>query len=74
MKRSLINPLKCRNCDNCQVIHQCPMNAAFREEGSEKPWVDFYRCSGCMRCKVFCQYGAIEEIYHPCDGKGKMGW
>lgn len=50
------------------------MTAAFREHRNEKPWVDFYRCSGCMKCKILCKEKAIEEIRHPCDGKGRMGW
>jgi Pyruvate/2-oxoacid:ferredoxin oxidoreductase delta subunit len=50
------------------------MRAIFREDSKEKPWVDFYRCSGCLRCKVVCQNKAIEEIAHPCDDKGKIGW
>jgi len=50
------------------------MRAVFRETPGCRPWVDFYRCSGCLQCKVFCEKGAIEEIAHPCDGKGRMGW
>lgn len=74
MKRVLVNPAKCENCLPCQVQTQCPMTAAFREQPADKPWIDFYRCCGCMKCKGFCPNGAIEEIYHPCDGKGRMGW
>lgn len=74
MKRALIQPKQCRNCSVCNVDAQCPMKAVFREDPSEKPWVDFYRCSGCMVCKGLCPHDAIEEIAHPCDGKQKMGW
>ena len=74
MKRALVDPEKCENCKPCQVEIQCPMTAAFREQANDKPWVDFYRCCGCIKCKVFCKKDAIKEIYHPCDGKGRVGW
>ena len=74
MKRALIRPDKCINCQPCEVERQCAMTAVFREQANERPWVDFYRCSGCLKCKVICVSGAIEEIYHPCDGRGRMGW
>jgi len=74
MKRALIRPEKCSNCQPCEVEEQCPMKAVFREEASERPWVDFYRCSGCLKCKTFCGWGAIEEIIQPCNGQGRMGW
>jgi len=56
------------------VLENCSMKAAFKESEADKPWVDFYRCSGCMKCKGFCNFEAIIEITQPCDGKGKMGW
>ena len=74
MKRALIRPEKCSNCQPCEVEEQCPMKAVFREEATERPWVDFYRCSGCLTCKTLCVSGAIEEICQPCDGRGRMGW
>ena len=74
MKRALIRPEKCSNCQPCEVEEQCPMKAVFREEASERPWVDFYRCSGCLKCKTVCVSGAIEEICQPCNGRGRMGW
>ncbi|MCE5322548.1 hypothetical protein LLG46_04435 [bacterium] len=74
MKRALIDPAKCNNCSPCLVEQECPMEAVFRELQDSKPWVDFYRCAGCMKCKAFCANHAIEEIAHPCDGKGRMGW
>ncbi|MDD4153498.1 MAG: hypothetical protein PHD91_07265 [bacterium] len=74
MKRALINPDLCINCHPCQVEERCPMQAPFREKPADKPWVDFYRCSGCLECKGFCSYNAIQEITHPCDGKGRLGW
>jgi Pyruvate/2-oxoacid:ferredoxin oxidoreductase delta subunit len=70
----MINPDACKNCDQCGVFENCPMKAAFRESKTDKPWVDFYRCSGCMKCKDFCPFKAVVEITHPCDGKGRMGW
>ena len=74
MKRALIQPERCSNCQPCEVEVQCAMKAVFREQPDERPWVDFYRCSGCLKCKAICVGGAIEEIRHPCDGRGRMGW
>jgi Pyruvate/2-oxoacid:ferredoxin oxidoreductase delta subunit len=74
MKRALIHPEICVNCQPCQVEAKCPMQAVIREQKAEKPWVDFYRCSGCLKCKDFCPNQAIEEISHPCDGKRRIGW
>ena len=74
MKRALIHPDKCFNCALCSVEKNCPMNAAFRDTPEAKPWVDFYRCAGCMKCTAFCPNAAVEEITHPCDGRGRMGW
>ena len=74
MKRALIDPEGCANCDPCAAIEKCPNSAIFRESESDKPWVDFYRCSGCMKCKANCALGAIIEITQPCNGKPRMGW
>lgn len=74
MKRALVHPGRCRSCDPCPVLEQCPMHALFREGPEERPWVDFYRCSGCGRCKGFCPHDAVELLTHPCDGTRRMGW
>ena len=74
MRRALLNPERCRNCEPCEVIARCPMQAVFREQAGEQPWVDFYRCSGCLKCKGFCPHHAVDEITHPCDGGRRMGW
>ncbi len=74
MKRALIRPDRCSNCNPCEVEEQCEMKAVFREAADEKPWVDFYLCSGCLRCKPVCPAAAIEEITQPCNGWGRMGW
>lgn len=74
LKRALIDPSKCANCALCIVEQNCAMEAVFREPQDAKPWVDFYRCAGCMKCKALCPNQAIAEITHPCDGKGRMGW
>jgi len=74
MKRALINPAKCRNCQPCSIETHCSMEAVLRENKIEKPWIDFYRCSGCLQCKMYCSNKAVEEISHPCDGKQRMGW
>ena len=74
MKRALIQPRKCHNCQLCEVARLCPMTAVFREIQDERPWVDFYRCSGCLKCKILCVNDAIEAIIHPCNGQAVMGW
>ena len=50
------------------------MKAFFRESPEDKPWVDFYRCGGCLECKPRCPAHAIESIDQPCDGKPRKGW
>jgi Pyruvate/2-oxoacid:ferredoxin oxidoreductase delta subunit len=74
MKRALIVPDRCENCATCAVVQSCSREAVIRESPTEKPWVDFYRCSGCLECKPRCSFHAVEEISQPCDGKGRMGW
>jgi len=74
MKRALINPEKCLSCQPCQVAEKCPMHAILRETAEDKPWVDFYHCSGCAKCKAFCPHRAIHVLTHPCDGGRRMGW
>jgi Fe-S-cluster-containing hydrogenase component 2 len=74
MKRALIQAERCQNCQPCPAELACPRQAFFREEPADKPWIDFYRCSGCLSCKAACPWGAIEAIVQPCDGKRRMGW
>ena len=74
MKRALIDPNRCQKCHPCLVEMNCEMHAAFRESEEDGPWVDFYRCSGCLKCKIVCQHGAVIEITQPCTGGGKLGW
>ena len=74
MKRALINIQECRNCTPCPVLEQCPRKAVFREEERDRPWVDFYQCSGCLKCKTLCPFGAIGEIVQPCSSNRKMSW
>ena len=74
MKRALVHPDRCRGCRPCVAEGECPKGAFFREVPEEKPWVDFYRCSGCLKCKPACLHAAIEEIAQPCTGTGRVGW
>ncbi len=74
MKRALIVPGRCENCETCTVEKGCSRDAVIRESPSEKPWVDFYRCTGCLECKALCPFHAVEEISQPCDGTRRMGW
>ncbi len=74
MKRAIIIPEKCMNCEMCLVETDCPKKAIIRESIEDKPWIDFYRCSGCMKCLGFCKNEGIREVYQPCDGKARSGW
>ena len=75
MKRALIDPCKCKCCDPCMVDINCPqVNVIIREDITDKPWVDFYKCRGCMKCKQFCAYGAVIEETKPCDPKALSSW
>ena len=74
MKRAMINPANCKNCQPCEVEIGCLHKAVIKETPDDKPWIDFYLCAGCMKCKVFCPNKAIEEIMQPCDSNRKMGW
>ncbi len=74
MKRAMINPVNCKNCQPCKVETKCLHEAVIKEASDDKPWIDFYLCAGCMKCKAFCLNNAIEEIVQPCDGNRRMGW
>ena len=73
MRRALIKPDACKNCPVCSADRQCPGAAVIRESAGDKPWIDFYKCRGCMKCLGFCRNGAVGEITHPCTGKPGMG-
>jgi MinD superfamily P-loop ATPase len=70
----MIDPAACNNCPDCLVGTKCEKAAVIRESADEKPWIDFYKCSGCMKCTVYCGYGAVTEISRPCTGKAAKGW
>jgi len=75
MKRALIDPDKCKSCDPCSVETNCPQqNVIIREDKADKPWIDFYKCRGCMKCKQFCENGAILEEIKPCDPSAMTSW
>ena len=74
MKRAMIDPAKCNNCSPCLVAEKCPTKAVIREEATDKPWIDFYHCRGCMKCKEFCEHQSILEETKPCDGGFSPGW
>ena len=74
MKRALIDPQICCNCDVCQVDDKCPQKAVIKEDDSDKPWIDFYKCRGCMKCKAYCNNNAIIEETKPCDGGFSQTW
>jgi Fe-S-cluster-containing hydrogenase component 2 len=67
MKKIIILPSKCKNCFFCKLEEKCTNKAVYREEPADKPWIDFFRCTGCLKCKFVCPYGATEEVinsYH----------
>ncbi len=74
MRRAIINPDKCQNCEQCQITLLCKEDVVIREQASDKPWLDFYKCRGCMKCLRYCQFGAVEELAQPCDANQKMSW
>ncbi len=74
MKRAIIKPENCKNCSECAVIIICERDAIIREDAKNKPWIDFYKCSGCMKCKPACQFDAVDDIIQPCSGKARMSW
>lgn len=66
MKRAVINPQECQNCQTCQVAELCPEKAIIREDPADKPFVNSIRCNGCMKCKAYCSYDAIQQVITPC--------
>lgn len=74
MKRAMVNPAICKNCQPCEVEKGCLHKAVIKETPDDKPWIDLYLCAGCMKCKVYCPNRAIVEIAQPCDANRKMSW
>jgi Pyruvate/2-oxoacid:ferredoxin oxidoreductase delta subunit len=74
MKRAIIKLEICENCVPCLVEENCINKAIIREDAEEKPWIDFYKCRGCMKCINYCPNNAVKEIIHPCNGDAKIGW
>lgn len=75
MKRPLISIEKCQSCDECQLEVKCENGAIIREEPADMPWIDFYKCRGCMKCMAWCTFEAVEELVQPCHNmERKMGW
>ncbi len=74
MRRALINPEKCLNCQECKVDVLCPQKAIIRENPTDYPWVDFMLCRGCMKCREFCNNHAVLEEVKPCNGSLLQSW
>ena len=70
----MIIPDKCNNCIPCEIEISCPKKAILREEITDKPWIDFYKCSGCLKCKDFCKFQAVKELLRPCSENNLRGW
>jgi len=58
MRTVYIDPKLCANCLSCRVQEECSKYAVIREEPSDKPWIDSYKCSGCGDCAGMCEYHA----------------
>jgi TPP-dependent indolepyruvate ferredoxin oxidoreductase alpha subunit len=74
MKKAIIKPDLCKNCATCLVEANCVNAAIIRESIEDKPWIDFYKCRGCMKCISYCQNNAVGEIIHPCAGNRSKGF
>lgn len=75
MRRAIIVPEKCQKCGMCNISKNCSQpNIIIRESPEDQPWIDFYKCRGCMKCQVYCEFGAVEELTQPCDGTKRMSW
>jgi flavoprotein len=74
MKRAMVNPDKCKYCETCAIEENCLSKAVIREEKKDMPWIDFYKCRGCMKCKQFCLYDAVLEEIKPCNGNLLETW
>jgi len=74
MKRAMIDPKICRKCDVCKVNLKCTEKAVILEEKNDTPFIDFYKCRGCMKCKQFCEHGSVLEEIKPCDGNSLRSW
>lgn len=74
MMRAMIKPDRCLACVVCEVARRCPSKAVIREEATDKPWIDFLMCTGCLKCKEACRGKAMEFIVQPCTGGRRMTW
>ncbi|MEI6211261.1 MAG: hypothetical protein WCR06_06505 [bacterium] len=74
MTRALINPERCLACEVCEVERVCAFHAVIREARIDKPWIDFLRCSGCLKCKPVCRGQAMSYVVQPCTGGRRMSW
>ena len=74
MKRAMIKPERCLGCETCEVERMCTFRAVIREDPADKPWIDFLKCTGCVKCKNVCRGRAMEYIVQPCNGSGRMSW
>ena len=59
MKQAFVDPERCLLCATCPPEEECLRKALVRENRDEMPWVDAYRCLGCMKCKAACPHRAI---------------
>ncbi len=74
MKRALVDKTKCLNCVQCAVEQNCDVFAVIREVPEDIPWIDFFKCRGCLKCKKYCKGNAISEETQPCNMGMRQTW
>lgn len=61
IKRSFIDPKKCKVCPECKAMASCPASAIAREDIEDPPYVEPI-CVGCAKCTKVCPNMAIQMI------------
>ncbi len=61
-KVPMIDHAKCRGCNKCQVVENCPIKIAQVVDGKIR--VDDDACNNCGRCAGKCPFGAFEEYQY----------
>lgn len=50
---------RCHSCDKCLAREVCKVRAIVHFDESDPPFVDRYRCYGCMICVNECPFQAV---------------
>jgi len=56
----------CQQCENAPCMDACPVDAFYRDKGTDAVLIDQEKCVGCRSCIKACPIGAIH--LHP-EGK-----